>query len=382
MEIKYIELFGGIGGISYGIKKASKELCNKNKDLYETTSKDRNKERQHSKSIDDSTKRFTCVGYYEIDKYAVQTFNKNFGTSYEPKDIRQIQCKDIPDFNLLCAGFPCQAFSIAGKREGFKDTRGTLFFEIARIAKAKKPDYLLLENVKGLLNHDKGKTFRIILQTLDELGYDIEWMVLNSKNFGVPQNRERVFIIGCLRGKGRQKVFPFGQSDKEFDEGYARKQVASSLQSPGHASGNYKGMNMIYIGRTNEVDWAKDGKNLSRNAREGYRCYSEEGISPSLRANIGGHAKGSHIIHQKTSKTIRIGGLKSPHGSKQNWDSYEINNRIRRLTPTECERLQGFPDGWTEGVSDTQRYKQLGNAVTTNVIEAIIRRMDEVLLHS
>src|SRR3990167_10841562 len=165
--MRFVELFGGIGGFSLAMEREG----------------------------------FKCVGYYEIDKYAVKTYNKNFGTSYEPTDIRGVKADNIPDHEVLCAGFPCQSFSIAGERLGFKDTRGTLFFEVARIIKRKQPQIVFLENVKGLLSHDKGRTFACILATLDELGYNAEWQVLNSKHFGVPQNRERGFIIGHLRGK-------------------------------------------------------------------------------------------------------------------------------------------------------------------------------------
>jgi len=181
-KIRFIDLFGGIGGFRLGLQKASD--------------------------------RFECVWYNDNNKYAVKIYNKRFGEKYEAKDIRKIKTEEIPDFDMLCAGFPCQSFSIAGRRKGFADTRGTLFFEIARIIKHKRPKYLLLENVKGLLNHDQGETFRTILRTLDELGYDVEWQVLNSKYFGVPQNRERVFIIGYLGRERRKKIFPVGEFSK------------------------------------------------------------------------------------------------------------------------------------------------------------------------
>ena len=147
-----------------------------------------------------------CIGSCEIDKYARQTYAKNFGHEPEYKDVREINPGELEDFDCLCAGFPCQAFSIAGKRRGFDDTRGTLFFEIMRIAREKQPSILFLENVKGLLSHDKGETFRTIIESMDELGYDVEWQVLDSANW-VPQHRERIFIIGHLRGKSRSQVF-------------------------------------------------------------------------------------------------------------------------------------------------------------------------------
>ncbi|GAG56606.1 unnamed protein product, partial [marine sediment metagenome] len=184
-EIRFIDLFGGIGGFRLGIERA-----NNNRTFHKTQTKNLQKDMSNSStSVWDGGKfsSFSCVWYCDSDKYAVQTYNKNFKENYEPTDIRQVKTSEIPDFDLLCAGFPCQAFSIAGKRRGFKDTRGTLFFEIARIAEAKRPSYLLLENVKGLLNHEKGETFKTILQTLEELGYEVQWVVLNSKFFGVPQ---------------------------------------------------------------------------------------------------------------------------------------------------------------------------------------------------
>lgn len=229
-----------------------------------------------------------CVGYSEIDKYAIQVYEKHFDHK-NYGDITQINEAELPEFDLLVGGFPCQSFSIAGKRGGFNDTRGTLFFDIARILKAKQPRLLLLENVKGLLSHDEGRTFATIISTLDELGYDLQWQVLNSKNFGVPQNRERVFIVGHLRGTHRPEVFPIGSNGKE---------------------------------------------------NNGIVC-------PTIRA--------THYKSGDNQPVIREGV------------------KIRRLTPTECARLQGFPDNWHEGLSDTQAYKCYGNAVTVNVIAHILK---------
>jgi DNA (cytosine-5)-methyltransferase 1 len=191
--MRYFSMFAGIGGFELGIKE-----------------------------------RGECVGYSEIDKYAIQIYQKHFPEHQNYGDAREIDTDKLPDFDLLVGGFPCQSFSIAGKRGGFEDTRGTLFFEIARIARAKRPAYLLLENVKGLLSHNKGDTFATIVTAIDELGYDCEWCVLNSKNFGVPQNRERVFIIGCLRGRGGGKVFPLGESSAIFGEEGGRKQESNA----------------------------------------------------------------------------------------------------------------------------------------------------------
>jgi len=185
-HIKYFSTFTGIGGFELGIDWATKNKAE-------------------------------CIGYSEIDKYAIQVYEKHFKHK-NYGDITKIKEKELPDFDLFCGGFPCQSFSIAGKRLGFADTRGTLFFDICRILKEKRPRLLLLENVKGLLSHDNGNTFKTIIATLAELGYDLQWQVLNSKNFGVPQNRERVFIVGHLRATPRPKVFPIGKSSEVFNE--------------------------------------------------------------------------------------------------------------------------------------------------------------------
>jgi DNA (cytosine-5)-methyltransferase 1 len=261
---------------------------------------------------------YICIGYSEINKYAIQIYERHFNHE-NYGDITRINPREIEDFDLLVGGFPCQSFSIAGKRGGFSDTRGTLFFEIARIVKQKQPRLLLLENVKGLLSHDEGKTFFTIIATLDELGYDLQWQVLNSKDFGVPQNRERVFIIGHLRGTSRPEVFPFGENGQQLTQ--KREGLKAGLWVQSLDSNYYKGA---------------DGKRtMIRTA-------------PTIRAE-----------HHNTADVHYIPGKLG----------------IRRLTPTECERLQGFPDGWTEGVSDTQRYKCLGNAVTVNVTQAIYERL-------
>ena len=159
---------------------------------------------------------FTCVGHCELDKYAEQNYRLLFDTEGEwyCDDARKIQPEYMPEFNLLCGGFPCQAFSVAGKRAGFADPRGTLFFEIARVVRSKRPHYLLLENVPGLLSHNKGETFHTILCTLSDLGYHVEWQVLNSKDFGVPQSRKRVYIVGYLDERCTGKILPFTGTNK------------------------------------------------------------------------------------------------------------------------------------------------------------------------
>ena len=314
MTIKYIDLFAGVGGFRVGINKAHPD--------------------------------WECVYSNEYDKYANSVYKKHYERC-DDRDIRTVKTEEIPDHDLLVGGFPCQAFSVAGKRRGFEDTRGTLFFEIARIAKQKQPRLLLLENVKGLLSHDSGNTFKTILRSLDELGYDCQWQVLNSKDFGVPQNRERVFIIGHLRGTSRPEVFPIGNPNENSfkQDKKLREQISNTLRT------NYSN------GKSNETYiLEKKLKEITKRQQQGMRVYDTSGISTTLAGQAGGWG----------AKT----GL------------YQLNNlKIRRLTPVECERLQGFPDNWTKyghdnkEISDTQRYKQLGNAVTTTVVTSIVRKL-------
>ena len=257
-KMKYFSMFSGIGGFELGIQRATKG-------------------------------EWECVGFSEIDKYAIQVYKKHFPKHKNYGCATEIDTNKLSDFDFLCGGFPCQAFSNAGKRRGFQDTRGTLFFEIARVLEAKRPKAFLLENVKGLLSHNKGETFKIIIETLDKLGYQCQWMVLSS-GFYTQQDRQRVYIFGVLRGENGGHIFSemgfMGELDKR-----ASKTLPTISTKP--------------IGR------------------------------------------GECII-------------------------IEAKGKRRWLTIKECERLQGFPDDWTKGVSYTQRFKQCGNAVTVNVIEEIM----------
>jgi len=336
-EIKYTDLFGGVGGFRLGIQRAWSSLQQSRRSRKDIL------QRRYS-----PPSKIKCTFYCDNDKYAVQTYNKNFKENWKATDIRTIKAGDIPDFDMLCGGFPCQAFSIAGKRRGFQDTRGTLFFEITRIIKAKRPKIIFLENVKGLLNHEKGKTFKIILQTLSELGYDIQWMVLNSKFFGVPQNRERVFIIGNIRGTSRPEILPFRENNKINNQSNGkRNEVTYCLQPSDKHRGSYA-IHNVYGG-----------------FNEGIR---ESNIFPTLRTPKGG----GHL--PMVSQALQTDG-QLRQGSSWGTDKSQSSRNIRRLTPTESERLQGFPNNWTEGVSDTQRYKQMGNAVTVNVVQAIAEKL-------
>lgn len=402
-QIKYFSMFSGIGGFERGIGQALDCGCE-----------------PFNPKHDGTCTKPMCVGYSEIDKYATKIYERHYPTHVNYGDATAIDASTLPDFDLLVGGFPCQAFSIAGKRAGFADTRGTLFFDIARVLEAKKPKNFILENVKGLLSHDGGQTFRTIISALAELGYSVEWQVLNSKDWGVPQNRERVYIVGHLGGFGGREVFPVTP-----DDGAALEYVGAILSER-----NRK--------------WLDDGKQLSRNFPQGNRVYSDRGISATLASQAGGlgaktglyqvskvltgqptYKEGVRLVEYSESDTvptirathyksgdnqpvIRVGNLYpsggengdvlDPNGISKTLKSGVTDNpdnggigssnspkiingsRIRRLTPTECERLQGFPDGWTkEGtdgpISDTQRYKCCGNAVTVNVVEAVISRI-------
>ena len=209
-EIRYFSMFTGVGGFEFGFERAN--------DLSKSKGGESGRNEEDSPSIKQEllgSQQFTCVGMSEIDKHSSKVLTRRFPNIKNWGDCTKINPEDLPDFDLLCGGFPCQAFSIAGKRRGFEDTRGTMFFEVARILKVKRPKTILLENVKGLLNHEGGKTFRVILQALDELGYEVQWMVLNSKFHGVPQNRERVLIVGNLRGTSRFEILPFEINSRE-----------------------------------------------------------------------------------------------------------------------------------------------------------------------
>ena len=306
-----------------------------------------------------------CIGFSEIDRYANQLLQIKFPEVKNYGDATKIDEHTFPDFDLLVGGFPCQSFSIAGKRKGFDDTRGTLFFDIARILAYKKPRNVLLENVKGLLSHDGGKTFQTIIGVLTDLGYFVEWQVLNSKNFGVPQNRERVFIIGYLGEQPRRKVFPIGSSMRENNES-SKRQTTGCINA---GEGKVQNSNTFLIKQINQPTHSND------------RVYGEKGISPTLNTMQGGRRQPKVILGGlQKHQTPRTDGISPTLNSAMGMGGGQtpiIGNemKIRRLTPLECERLQGFPDNWTKDFSDTQRYKMCGNAVTVNVVRYLMEKL-------
>jgi DNA (cytosine-5)-methyltransferase 1 len=298
--LKFYDLFCGIGGFRLGLQKSGG---------------------------------FEYSGSCEIDKYSREIYKKNFGDYPSERDIREVDPSLLPDFDLLTAGFPCQPFSIAGKGKGFKDERGNLFFEILKIIKEKKPKILFLENVRGLLSNDGGRTFSIILSNLSRLGYDIEWQVINGRYF-VPQKRSRIFIIGHLRERARSKIFPIGEEIDEFE--------ASTILKEGQ---KHKIVNCIDANYFKRVD--KHGQRTVLAFPINYVKRNQKNVEDS---------------YYPTLDTL------------QSYAIYDGFN-YRMLTPLECERIMGFPDGWTIGQSDQQRYKMLGNSVIPQIIETIGKKI-------
>ena len=339
--IRYIDMFSGIGGFREGLTRAGG---------------------------------FACVGHCEIDPAADRSYRALFDTSGEwfCADARDADPVTMPHFDLLCGGFPCQSFSIAGSRGGFGDPRGTLFFELARLVKARKPPYLLFENVPGLLNHDGGRTFAAILHTLDGLGYGVEWQVLDSKDFGVPQARRRVYIVGYFDGRCAGKIFPFPstagtslvqvRAGKQGERVYSPSGVSCTLSSGAGGFG----------GRTGLYDLS--GMPIKEATRKGYKlAYPGDSIELShVTTNTRRGRVGRGIAHTLTSGCTQ--GTIIPDHTREN-----PYGRVRRLTPRECLRLQGWRDDRIDKVlaiqSDNQAYKQAGNGVTVTVVEAIGRRI-------
>lgn len=356
------------------------------------------------KGIENSGVKHEFIGYSEIDKYAISIYEHHYDGGHKNYgDATRIVSEQVPNFDFLVGGFPCQAFSIAGKRKGFDDTRGTLFFEIARILRDKRPRYLLLENVKGLLSHDDGKTFSTILGVLSDLGYDIQWEVLNSKNFGVPQNRERVLIVGYLGGDGRRQIFPirkgnelhsgedateegsqaevddqinmsFNQfpikegkreiartvlsrdykdpklvkvADFRNDEGLRvrKEDLSPTLSTRKHSETDVSTMpHMIIRGRP-KMPYKPGERELEFTEYKDACPALTENCAAGDQKNIVVQPPAALDLYNNKAHTDRTPALTEPH---HNTLRLLQNSRIRRLTPVECERLQGFPDGWTK----------------------------------
>jgi DNA (cytosine-5)-methyltransferase 1 len=281
-----------------------------------------------------------CVFASEWDKHASETYKINFGI--EPKgDITLIDENEIPKHDILCGGFPCQAFSISGKQKGFDDTRGTLFFDIARIVNHHKPKVLFLENVKNLAKHDDGKTLKTIIKTLENLNYSVYSKIFNASNFGLPQNRERVYIVAFNNSINSNNFkFPQPTNEKICLENILETNPENAKIIERNDIQIYKNYKPIQIGKVN-----KGG--------QGERIYHTLGHAITLSAYGGG-------VGSKT-------GL------------YLVENKIRKLSPRECARVQGFPDTFILNKTITQSYKQFGNSVSINVLQNIVLEIEKIL---
>lgn len=314
---KSIDLFAGIGGIRLGFDQA------------------------FGKDIE-------TVFISEWDQKAVETYRANFNDEIDViGDITKVDEEDIPCHDILLAGFPCQAFSLAGQKRGFEDSRGTLFFDVARIAKKHKPKVVFCENVKNLLNHDKGQTFKVIKKVLEDLGYVVFHQILNSKNFGVPQNRERIYIVAFRNDIAPSRFeFPIKTDDtKVIDDIIEDKEVSSKY----YLSTTY----LSALKRHKERQAAK-GNGF------GYEIRETNTIAGAIVCGGMGRER-NLIVDKRLTDFTPVTHIKG-----------EINREyIRTMTPREWARLQGFPDKFKMPVADTHLYKQLGNSVTVSVVRAI-----------
>ena len=373
--IRYFDMFAGIGGFRAGLTRAGG---------------------------------FQCVGHCEIDKYADASYRAIHDIGKEEvyyPDATKIDPGGMPDFDLLCGGFPCQSWSAAGNRLGFADPRGTLFFEIARLAEARKPAYLLLENVPRLLQHDQGQAFATILAALHELGYGLEWNVCNSADHGTPQSRKRLFLVGYLDPRCAGQVFPLPGNDgkalvqilggPQGSRVYDIEGVACTQTAGAGGMGGKTGLYLIppeaafvdlSVGEPRRTDTAR-----CLTARYGQTTLSNHRaersgvllIKEGTKQGYAEAAPGDSVDLGFPNSRTRAGRVsKLAHDAASVQGIVDQGGRIRRLMPRECLRLQGFAEDQIDRLlaitSDAQAYKQAGNSVTVNVIEAIGRRIRAV----
>ena len=325
MSYKFIDLFAGIGGFRQGFEKQG----------------------------------FKCVFSSEMDKHAREMYYENFGE--KPfGDITKIKESDIPKFDILLAGFPCQPFSIAGDKKGFNDTRGTLFFDIARIIKYHLPKVVVLENVKHFKNHDKGRTLKTVLKTLQDLGYETSWELLNAKDFGVPQNRERTIIIGSKNNIkfdfSKLNKTPSPQisdilEDYSNDFEYLDKSEYTLINNPKKQLSG-----LIFAGYRNKAI-RKNGvrentEHLSRVHKQPNRIYSSTGTHPTLSSQ---EPTGRYFIHH--------------------------NGKVRKLTLLECYRLMGFPDNFKKIGTTSKQYNRVGNSIVVPMVIEIAKEVNNQLFN-
>ena len=316
---KYIDLFAGIGGFHLALSSFKAE----------------------------------CVFASEWDVAAARVYENNFGI--KPfGDITKISEQDIPKHDILCGGFPCQAFSVSGKQKGFEDTRGTLFFDIARIVEFHRPKILFLENVKNLEKHDNGKTLNVIINTIINLGYNVFHRVLNASDYGLPQNRERIFIV-CFRNDLNVKKFDFPKSIKTqislFDILEDNPEAKIIKRNDIQINKEFK-PNINIFGEA-ELPNKPIQIGIVNKGGQGERIYSPHGHACTLSAYGGGAG----------SKT----GI------------YYVNGVLRKLSTRECARVQGFPDDFLIDENQGQAYKQFGNSVAVSVLKEILKQIIKVV---
>ena len=341
---------------------------------------------------------FLPVGWCEIDPHAQKVYRALYDTGgeYFCSDARQINPEDLPDIDLICGGFPCQSFSVAGKRKGFDDTRGTMFFEIARIAAAKRPAFLLLENVPGLLSHDGGRTFTTILSALSDLGYDVSWQVLNSKDYGVPQTRKRVYIVGYLREKCSGQVLAFreaaGTDLVQVAPGYEGERIYSPAGTSVTITSSCGGKTGLYAMDEKTKRFFID-MNPPPTLTDTARCLTarqDAGVGKHRGERSGVLEEGPRAVITPEKEKIRQQGrrIKEPEEemftiTAQDRHGVLHNGRGRKLTPRECWRLQGFSDEQFETAQsvvkrDAHLYKMAGNAVSVPVVTAVGRTIAQI----
>jgi len=359
VKINLLDLFSGIGGFHLGLERAGFKINSYNS---------------------------------EIDKYAIQVYKHNFKDSTYVGSVTDVQGGELPRINGITFGSPCQDFSLAGKRRGMSGERSSLILEAIRLIKECRPDFFIWENVKGTFSSNNRQDFAAILQAFANIGgYRLEWQLLNTKWF-LPQNRERIYLVGYLGDGSRGQVFPIRESLQQTDSiqrqhtntiaaGRRDGQGSYVIESKQHAqvkTNNSKGFETITEG---------DSLNYSNPNSKTRRGRVGKGVAQTLdtacEQGVIAAQRGRSYRGQPQQLEYRSDGNTNTLSSVQK-DNYVVTNQIRRLTPIECERLQGFPDNWTqEGVngpiSDTQRYKMCGNAVTVDVVEAVGERIKDVV---
>ena len=358
----HLDLFSGIGGFSLGLERAGVEP--------------------------------EWIGYSDIDKNCNQVFKRRFQNAEELGSITDIRTEELPEIDLVTFGFPCQDLSVANiNRKGLKGGRSSLFFEAVRIIRDKKPKHFICENVRGLFSSNKGQDFIIVLQEFADIGYDVQWELLNTKcEGGLPQNRERIYIVGHLRGESRPQVFPLGRYDEKTPRKSEEIEVADWRSDEGlrvRKNGISPTLTLAtppYIVKSAALRTYPRRSNMTK--EEKAKRYKRLEVRDDNVANTITCAQYDSIIKKEILDDYNakikdsVCGTLTQHCSrkapKNGMKVIETNNdmvRIRKLTPVECARLQGFPDDWNDCQSDSQRYKQYGNAITTNLAESIFNKL-------